>query len=179
MPRQRPRRSSAWCCVRARSTTTCWKTRPSAAGRRCHHPRGTAVPVPARAAGGRTEEVRQGHRRGVDAGRTAEPGRVVPDPPPPAVLRPMARACTTPVAPVRPPRLPVTWRTTSSNSRSWSPMHWSTRSTTRSLNNFPLIPEKTNQKPRMATEVKAPVLPESVADGTIATAQEGRRRRQA
>src|SRR3546814_18571643 len=48
------------------------------------------LPVPARAAGGRTQAL-QGHRRGLVPGRAAQPGRVVPDPPPPGSV-PLAEA---------------------------------------------------------------------------------------
>src|SRR5690606_25810062 len=81
---------------------------------------------------------------------------------------PRARRSATPAAPARPRPRSATLPTTSRNSCAWSPTHWSIRPATRSSPNN-TAPHPTHQgRHPMATEVKVPVLPESVSDATIA-----------
>src|SRR3546814_7218043 len=126
------------------------------------------LPVPARAAGGRTQAL-QGHRRGLVPGRAAQPGRVVPDPQPPgrvplaeadaALRRPRALAVTRGGALQRPRhRAEAAGRRRAGQS---APR----RSSRRIIDNpFPVFIRTPHT---MATEIKVPVLPKSVLDATI------------
>src|SRR3546814_5689302 len=138
--------------------------------RRRPDPRRAAVPVPARSAGGRTQAL-QGHRRGLVPGRAAQPGRVVPDPPPPgrvpraeadaALRRPRALAVTRGGSLQRPRhRAEAAGRRRAGQSAR-------RRSRRRVIDNPFHVFIRTPHT--LATEIKVPVLPESVSDATIAS----------
>ena len=131
-PRHAPprrRRSRASCCAPARSTTTWSRKRRSAASttsRSCASNSCIRSRAPKLAA--ELKRFAGGDRSRLVPGRAAEPGRLVPDPAPPARLPAgQADARTTPVARVRPRPPRATWPSMSPSRRSWSPTRWSIR----------------------------------------------------
>src|SRR5690606_13855491 len=139
--------------------------------RRGADPRRAAVSVPARTAGRRAQVLHEGHRRGLVPGRAAQPGRLVPDPPPPgrlpgaeadaALRRPRAFAGTG----RRPLQRPRRRAEAAGRRRAGQPA----RRRNRLRVTEPPFHVSIRTPHTMATEIKVPVLPESVTDATIAS----------
>ena len=190
----RQRRSSAWCCARARSTTTCSRKPKNASS--------TDVAIV------RVEQLYPFPRTEVCAELAKypaakeviwcqeephEPGRLVPDPPSPASLRRrQAQPALRGARRARRRRPAATTTPTSPNSGRWCSRRSSIRRrrprrriappSFRPWIDGPAPGRKSSsqdarsrmknthsQGPIMAIEVKVPVLPESVSDATIAT----------
>src|SRR5690606_27106840 len=128
----------------------------------------TALPVPAQGTGRRAQALREGAGNRVVPGRAAEPGRLVPDPPPPDRLPAagpgdrLCRAHALALACLRPLRRP--------RGRAGRARRRRTQQSARRRSRRRVTPSNRIQQQdvAMSIEVKVPVLPESVSDAVIA-----------